>query len=136
MQPESRLSTASVGESAALVALNRKVPGRRRPGRWVAFVALCLISISFLFPLIWMLSTSLMRLNQLSDFPPTLVPKNIEWHKTAAGAATPIPQNYWNVVNNDKMDFPLYTRNTLSIAVLSIIGTVLSSSLVAYGFAK
>jgi len=34
------------------------------------------------------------------------------------------------------MDFPRYTRNTLMIAVLSIIGMVISSSLVAYAFAK
>jgi multiple sugar transport system permease protein len=135
-QPESRLSTASVGESSAMVALSRKSRGRSQPGRWIAFIVLCSISISFLFPLVWMAATSLMRLDQLSDYPPTLIPRNIQWHQTAAGTFTPIPQNYADVVNNDKMDFPLYTRNTLTIAVLSIVGTVLSSSLVAYAFAK
>jgi len=51
-------------------------------------------------------------------------------------AGTPIPQNYWRVVTHDKMDFPHYTRNTLIVAGLSVIGTVVSSSLVAYAFAK
>src|SRR5450432_2665367 len=136
MQPESRLSNSSVGDAAAMTALGRKVRGRPQPGRWVAFVALCLISISFLFPLIWMLSTSLKPLDQVMAYPPKWIPEQIELHKTESGSTTPIPENYWRVVTHEKMDFPLYTRNTLTIAVLSIIGTVLSSSLVAYGFAK
>ncbi|HMB95316.1 MAG TPA: carbohydrate ABC transporter permease, partial [Tepidisphaeraceae bacterium] len=136
MQPESRLSNSSVGDAAAMTALGRKVRGRPQPGRWVAFVALCLISISFLFPLIWMLSTSLKPLDQVMAYPPKWIPNQIELHKTESGSTTPIPENYWRVVTHEKMDFPLYTRNTLTIAVLSIIGTVLSSSLVAYGFAK
>jgi multiple sugar transport system permease protein len=47
-----------------------------------------------------------------------------------------VPGNYWKVITHPKMDFPLFTRNTLIIATLCVIGTVLSSSIVAYGFAK
>ena len=44
--------------------------------------------------------------------------------------------NYYNVINHHKMKFPLFTRNTLIIAVLCVFGTVFSSAFTAYGFAK
>lgn len=114
----------------------RPLRGRRHPERWFAFIAVCCISVGYLFPLIWMLSTSLKTLDKTMEYPPRFIPDHIEMHTTEGGIATPIPQNYWRVVTHDKMDFPLYTRNTLTVALLSIVGTVLSCSLVAYGFAK
>src|SRR5450432_1984028 len=104
--------------------------------RAIAFIAICLISIGFIFPFIWMLSTSLKTLESSEAYPPQFIPDKIELHKTASGSPTPLPENYFRVITHPKMDFPLYTRNTLIIATLSIAGTVLSSSLVAYGFAK
>lgn len=109
---------------------------RPQPYRWFAFAALCVICFTFLFPLLWMFSTSLKRNDKVTEDPPRYIPEQIDMHHTASGTATPIPENYWAVIMHDKMDFPLYTRNTLLIAVLSIVGMVLSSSLVAYGFAK
>jgi multiple sugar transport system permease protein len=109
---------------------------RSHPEKWFAFVGLCFICIGFLFPILWMFSTSLKTLDKTMEDPPRYIPDVIEWHKTAGGTATPFPENYWRVITHDKMDFPRYTRNTLMIAVLSIIGMVISSSLVAYAFAK
>lgn len=45
-------------------------------------------------------------------------------------------QNYPDVINDENMIFPLFARNTLIIALLGVTGTLVSSSLVAYGFAK
>jgi multiple sugar transport system permease protein len=135
---------------------------RARPERWMAFAGLCCVCVAFLFPLGWMLSTSLKTLPKTMENPPRYVPDMIEmhtstgqpsaqlgidagmkwppvrfkWTNPSPSAATPIPENYWRVITHDKMDFPLYTRNTLWVAILSILGTALSSSLVAYGFAK
>jgi multiple sugar transport system permease protein len=94
-------------------------------------VALLLICIGFVLPFIWMISTSLKPLDETMKFPPTFIPSRVE---TVEG--TPIPLNYARVVNSEKFDFISFTRNTLSIAVLSVLGTTISSSLVAYGFAK
>lgn len=109
---------------------------RRRQARWFAFFGICLICVAFLAPFLWMLSTSLKTLDKTMAHPPQWIPDHIEWHRAESGARTPIPQNYWRVLTHDKMDFPRYTRNTLAIAALSVIGTALSSSLVAYGFAR
>ena len=39
-------------------------------------------------------------------------------------------------ISSDHTNFRLWTRNTLIIAILSVTGTMVSSSLVAYGFAR
>jgi multiple sugar transport system permease protein len=52
------------------------------------------------------------------------MPSPVEWH------------NYVDVFHHEKANFLLWTRNTLVIAALGVIGTTLSSALVAYGFAK
>jgi multiple sugar transport system permease protein len=133
-QPD--MSNRTVARAASMTALSRPPRARIKPERWIAFLAICFICCGFILPLLWMLSTSLKTVDKTLAYPPQWIPDKIEMHKTAGGMTTPIPQNFWRVITHDKIDFPLYTRNTLSIAVLSIIGTVLSSSLVAYGFAK
>lgn len=114
-----------------------KAKSRSHPERWFAFAGICLVSIGFIAPLLWMLSTSLKPLSETMVTPPELLPRTLQPTTFDLGGffGTGI-QNYTRVITHDKMDFPQYTRNTLWITVLSIIGTVVSSSLVAYGFAK
>ena len=50
--------------------------------------------------------------------------------------AVPQWQNYPAVINHDQMKFPLFMRNTLIIAALSVLGSLFGSSLAAYAFAK
>lgn len=87
-------------------------------------LGLLLIASGFLLPFVWMLSTSLKSLDKTMAFPPEFIPHPM------------LPGNYWLALTSPKMDFPLFTRNTLSIAVLTVLGTTISSSIVAYGFAK
>ena len=108
-------------------AVSRKP--RRRPGRLLVFAAICSISVAYILPLVWMISTSLKTLDKTMEYPPRFIPDKIEMH----GA---IPLNYYRVITNDKMDFPRYTRNTVTVAALAVLGTVLSCSLAAYAFAK
>lgn len=109
--------------------------GRDFSNRVSTFAGLCFISIGFILPFIWMLSTSLKTDDKTVEFPPRFIPDKVELYHVG-NVPTPIPDNFHRVIVNDKMDFPNYTRNTVWIAVLSVIGTVLSSSLAAYAFAK
>lgn len=96
-----------------------------RKGRIILlYIGLFVLCILSLLPLLWMVSTSLKTPEQVSDFPPKWIPKPIAW------------SNYEKTWNNDEANFPLWTRNTLIIAGLSAIGMSISSSIVAYGFAK
>lgn len=94
----------------------------------LALVCLCL---GYLLPLAWMISTSLKPIEQTQELTPSFIPRDPETKQIA-------PQwgNYVDVLSHEKMNFPLFTRNTLVIAVLAVVGRVLSSALVAYGFAR
>jgi multiple sugar transport system permease protein len=98
---------------------------RRTPlQRVTSHASLWLIALMFTAPFVWMVSTSLKSIAQAMADPPVLVPDPV------------MVQNYSKVIHHDRLDFPLYARNTLIIAALAVAGTVLSSSLVAYGFAR
>jgi multiple sugar transport system permease protein len=92
-------------------------------GRIIVYTLLFLCAIAFFAPFAWMVSTSLKPLNETMILPPVWIPSEIQWH------------NYRDAL--DAMgDFWRYTRNTLYICVLSVIGTVFSSALAAYGFSR
>jgi multiple sugar transport system permease protein len=97
---------------------------RKRSERLMTHLGLLFIAIGFLLPFVWMLSTSLKTLDKTMEFPPQFIP------------SPAVPGNYWTVITSEKVDFPLFTRNTLIIALLTVLGTTFSSAVVAYGFAK
>jgi multiple sugar transport system permease protein len=98
---------------------------RRSPvQRITSHASLWIIALMFTAPFVWMVSTSLKTISQAMGDPPVLVPDPV------------MVENYSRVIHHDRLDFPLYARNTLVIAALAVAGTVLSSSLVAYGFAR
>jgi multiple sugar transport system permease protein len=118
--------TRDISESAGLPnpPLRASSGMRLRAPRWYIFCALLLLSISFVLPFGFTVSTSLKSQEETQAEPPTIIPK--EFH----------PENYTAVARHRKFDLALYTRNTLVISLLTVLGTTLSSALVAYGFAK
>lgn len=76
----------------------------------------------FCLPLVWMVSASLKPAEDLLSNPERLLPTR--WR----------PQNYRDAV--EAMPYVLYLRNSLVLCAGSVVGTVLSSSLAAYGFAR
>jgi len=88
----------------------------------LTYALLIAMSIIFLMPLLWMLSTSMMSGNVLYLSPPQFIPNKIDFSNFKLAI---IEMPFWR---------PL--MNTLYITVLNIIGVVLSSSIVAFGFAR
>jgi len=84
--------------------------------------ALIVLSVIFLVPLYWLVSSSLKTDQQIFKFPPEWIPWPITFHNYPAGL-TFIP--FWR-----------YLANTTVICVFSVLGTLLSCSLVAYGLAR
>ncbi len=99
-------------------------PRRLRYDKLVSVFALLLICIGFILPFVWMLSTSLKTLDKTMAMPPQWIPDPF------------VPQNYAEVLANEKLNFPLLARNTIIMAVMMVLGTTISSAIVAYGFAK
>ncbi len=91
-------------------------------GRALALVVLLVGAVGFVFPLAWMISTSLKDLSEVFTVPPVWIPATLHW------------ENYPNSLTY--FPFPLYLRNTLIITVPSVIGTLVSSALPAYGFSR
>jgi multiple sugar transport system permease protein len=98
--------------------------GGIRQWRWFAQGCLLVASICALAPFAWMVLTSFKTGDNAMRFPPQYWPHPFMW------------ENYRELLRSDKVNFLLWTRNTLIIEVLTVIGTTLSSAVVAYGFAK
>lgn len=94
----------------------------RRASGVLGHVLLLVGSVLVLAPAAWMLSTSLKDVNHLFDFPPQWIPDPVRW------------DNYPKALS--AMPFGRYFLNTTLITVLSAIGSVGSSLLIAYGFAR
>lgn len=85
-------------------------------------VALIALSIVSLVPFYWMVATSLKSDAQVLASPPAWVPSPVMW------------SNYIEAMRY--IPFLTYMKNTVVICVMTMFGTVLSCSLVAYSFAK
>jgi len=79
-------------------------------------------SLLFTAPFYWTIASSLKDPTEIFLFPPTWVPAVPKW------------DNYAEVWR--RVPFGTFTLNTLTIALLSVLGTLLTSSLVAYSFAR
>jgi multiple sugar transport system permease protein len=86
------------------------------------YTALLFFSAFFILPWVWMVSTSLKNPQELVVWPPIWIPNPIRWDNYVQAFA--------------QAEFSRFVVNTLKIAVPSVIGAVLSNSLVAYGFAR
>ena len=76
----------------------------------------------FLAPTLWMISSSLKPDYEIFATPPTLWPVNPRW------------QNYSDALTS--LPFGRFAVNTLIIALSTIVGHLLSCTIVAYGFAR
>lgn len=86
------------------------------------YVLLIVFAAFFVIPFLWVLSTSLKGENQVFTIPIRWIPKSFHW------------DNYLKVF--DRMPFLIYLKNSVFISAVSIIGVVLSSSIVAYAFSN
>lgn len=97
--------------------------------RFVVHAALLAGSLLFLFPLLWMISTSLKPIEEAMRMPPRLLPSHFMWDTYPRAI----------MYESDKLGyipFLRYALNTLYVGGLGVIGAVLSNALVAYGLAR
>ena len=87
--------------------------------RWTLLVVLGFIMMA---PFLWLLTTSLKPEYQVFLYPPQWIPNPVMW------------SNYGDVLT--KVPFMVWFANTLKVTGLSLLGTLLSATCVAYGFAR
>lgn len=88
----------------------------------IVYILLSLGAVVMIIPLFWMISTSLKSNFEVFQYNLSWWPKHPQWHNYV-DAFTSLPFGHW-------------TLNTLLITVTTIIGTLLSCTLVAYGFSR
>ncbi len=86
------------------------------------YVALLLISVMFIIPFVWLLRSSVMDLSQIFIMPPEWIPKPFHWDNFER-ALTILP-------------FGTFFKNTLIIVSSVIVGTVVTSTIAAFGFSR
>ena len=101
---------------------------RHRPpaeeGRWLTYALLMFGAIGMLVPFVSMLSGSLKTDAEIQHVPPTILPRTFQWH------------NYPDALGKDKMDLGRTLPNTVVITACCVVGQIISSSLVGFGFAR
>src|SRR5262249_44792784 len=80
------------------------------------------LSVVFVFPFVWAITSSLKTISEINTFPPPFLPASPRW------------ENYAGVF--ERAPYALWVENSLIVVVLSTLGALLSSSLVAYSFAR
>jgi len=90
--------------------------------RIVSYLILALGSVAFLFPLAWLISTSLKSADQVLVFPIRWIPDPVKW------------SNYVDIF--EVAPFGRYLLNTVVITVFGVLGSLIGSSIAAYAFAR
>ncbi len=95
---------------------------RRRIGLAFTYLVLATLSLVFLIPLLWLFVSSLMPLSQIGKWPPEWIPNPVQWENYTKAL------KFWH--------FGRSFKNTAIITFFSMVGELLSCTLVAYGFAR
>ncbi|WP_191566399.1 carbohydrate ABC transporter permease [Metabacillus idriensis] len=90
--------------------------------RSIAYIIIGISALIMVVPFLTALSNSLKTYAQYTKVPPEWIPNPIQW------------SNYVEVFKLS--DFGQYTINSTIVSVIAIIGTILSSSMIAYAFAR
>ncbi len=99
-----------------------KMPIGRLLGRILWYFVMTIVGLFFILPFIWLISSSFKSPQQIVVFPPELIPDPWTLRSFISGfSAAP---------------FLLFLKNSVFITSLSILGTICSSTLVAFGFSR
>jgi len=115
-------TVAQQSASARSVAQASRTINRQSVGNILIHLILILCAVVMLFPLLWLVSTSLKSPGKQFVFPPQLFPNPVYW------------QNYTELFKIAPMGH--YLWNSFEIAILSTLGVCLSSAIAAFAFVR
>ncbi|HYI24322.1 MAG TPA: carbohydrate ABC transporter permease [Thermomicrobiales bacterium] len=117
-----QMTVETARKAAAIPASRRRRFAPRSRATWLSLLILTVGALIVMVPFYWMISTSLKAQGNLYLYPPQWIPNPIVW------------ENFREVW--DAVPFATFTKNTAVIVTLVMIGTLLSCSFSAYGFAR
>ncbi len=93
-----------------------------RAGKLTTYALLIFGSVITLFPFIWLMRSSLMGSDQIFTSPPEWIPRPFRW------------QNFSEALT--VQPFARYLANTLLLELLTVSGTLITSTITAFSFAR
>jgi multiple sugar transport system permease protein len=118
----STLDQLAINPDRPITLEERFVPGTSRLWRWLTFATMVVIAFIMLLPFFWLITSSFKSQTQIFAYPPEWIPNPIRW------------ENYTEALTIQP--FGTYLKNSLIIVAVNVFAVVLSSSFVAYGFAR
>ncbi len=94
----------------------------RKIGLFLLQILLSLLLITFLLPALWMVSSSLKASTEVFAHPIVWIPESPQW------------KNYTRIF--EILPFARFAWNTFVVTSLAVIGTIISSLMVGYSFAR
>ncbi len=113
--------------SHAVGSVQTLSPSQRRDRRLqhlASHLLLLLGAVVILFPIAWMISTSLKSPSQVKQFPPIWIPHPLVW------------ENYVNAVTIFPVPFLRFVWNSFFLSFGNVLGSIVSNTIVAYAFAR
>jgi multiple sugar transport system permease protein len=104
--------------------LRRRKFVRKAIASTFSYLILSITAALFIIPFLWLLVTSLKVTNQVFTNPPIWIPNPIAW------------ENYSQALLTPAFPFLNLMKNTLFYVITTTLGTLVSSSVVAYGFSR
>jgi len=86
------------------------------------YILLLIFAVCFLIPFFWLVSESLKKPSELFEVPMLWWPKSPQW------------SNFTLMFSS--FPFLLYLKNTMMLVIPTMIGSIVSNALVAYGFSR
>jgi multiple sugar transport system permease protein len=117
------MAVKALSRPSSAVRERRKLSVLQVIGEVLKYTVLIGLAITFLIPFYWMVSSAMKDQAQIFTIPPRWIPNPVYFGNFFAA---------WNT-----LDFNHYAFNTVfKYAIPATIGTVMSSAIVAYGFAR
>jgi len=91
---------------------------------YLVYLLMSFVALIMFFPILWIASSSLKSLVDISAYPPVLIPEELHF------------ENYVEVFTRPQSNILYYLRNTLILILGNTVGTLISSSIVAYPLAR
>lgn len=91
--------------------------------RSVLYVVVAIGAIASMFPFVWTLLSSGKTINELYRYPPTFLPESPQFIANYIEVFTVVPFGRWLL-------------NSAFVTTMALIGTVISATIVAYGFSR
>lgn len=114
----------TISQRTPAAAQRRTVQARRAIDTLLSHGLLIAVAALFVVPFLWLVITSLKPLDQVFTEPLIWIPSPVQWN------------NYVEALTNGAFPFLRLLGNTVFYALFSTLGTLLSSTVVAYAFAR